>query len=262
MVRELFRGALIEHARQRPHRLVRLVVLLVLAVHLLADRGTRLTTGPLFPGSNGFLVELSEVVVNDELVVHFQPLLFRSVDTAVVEGQELSAQSRVIDPESTTRFETRLKAVFGGGLEILGLELLVILVHEPLVSNLSVPEILVDKRAAVDDRGNVVILEELGAETSPSRPGVRVGKSTVDDRNGADGAEVGDLGCRPDDQNPRISRVLVAKAIQHVVNQGVDTSASPVPNSMNFDGKDLHLDFLSSGAIKSQDRGSRGPTYD
>ena len=56
---------LVEDPALRPHRLVRLVVLLELAAHHLAHGGARLAAGVLLPSRNRLLVELLEVVVGE-----------------------------------------------------------------------------------------------------------------------------------------------------------------------------------------------------
>jgi len=87
---------LVENPGQRPQRLIRLVVLLVLVPQLLADRRAGLAAHRLLLGLNRLFVELLQIVVDDELIVHLQPLLFGRVHAAIVEEHQPPAEGRIV----------------------------------------------------------------------------------------------------------------------------------------------------------------------
>ncbi len=102
-----------------------------------------------------------------------QPFFFAGEDAAIVEVQDAAADLGVVDAQRAAGFETGIEAVLRGGLEIHGHEFLLVLVDEPLVGHLAIAEILVDKRAAVDDGAHVVPLEQSASRSRPDPPTCR-----------------------------------------------------------------------------------------
>ena len=167
------RGALVEDPAQRAEGLVGLVVLLVLLPHLLADGRAGLAARALVARHDGLLVELPQVVVRDEPFVQGDPLLLVEVDRAVVEGHHPALDRREVDAEGAAGVERRVEPVLGRRLEVLREELLPVLRLEPLVGDLPVAEILVDEGAAVDDRSDAVLGQELACPCRRARPRCR-----------------------------------------------------------------------------------------
>ncbi len=238
-------AALVEDAAERSHGLVGLVVLLELVPHFLAHGGAGLAAGMLLLGLNGLLIELAEVVIEDEFLVDLFPLGLLEVDGGVVERQEASADGGVVDAEGAAGVELRVVAVLDGGLEILGAQLLLVLVLEPLVGDAAVPEVLVGEGPAVDHGGDPVLLQHLAAQAAAAGPGVDVGELAAGHRDGADGAEVGGRRSGPHRQHTRVGRVGAAALRDGVIHQGVDAAPAAFPDAREIQRDELHVDLFA-----------------
>ncbi len=220
VVVELFRGPLVEDAAQGAHGLVRLVVLLVDAVHLLADRDAGLPAGGLLPGDNGLFVELPEVVVDNEVLVQAFSLLLGPEDSAVVESQDFCPHSGVVDTKGAAGSHLLVIAVLGGGLQVLLRQAQVVLVPEPFIGHLAVPEVLVHHGAAVDDRHNAVVPDHGAAEAAAAGPGIDVADLALVDGDRHDSSHVGMHGRGTGDQDAWVVLVAASRTFRRLCRSG------------------------------------------
>src|SRR5574341_279746 len=254
-------GPLVEDAAEGAHGLVRFVVLLELVPCLLAHRRAGLPAGMLLLGLDGFLVELLQVVVQDELLVDRQTLCLVQVDAGVVEGDDPPAQRGGVHAEGAPRVELGIISVFDGGLDIFGPELLVVLLLEPFVGHLAIAEVLVNESPAEDDGGDAMLLQHLAAEAATTRPGIDEGELPPINGHGPDGPEIGGLCRRADRQHPGVGGVLAAELFIDLVHESVDAAPSPTPDPGQLQRGDPYLDLLPVHTVQVQD-GRRGSLAD
>ncbi len=128
----------------------------------------------VFKLPQSLFIELFQVTLQDQFLVHALPLGLIKVHGGVIECEKPATDRGIVHPKGASGVELRIKAVLGRRFQGFHAQLLVVFVLEPFVGNLPVPEVLVRKRPAVDDGCDAVLLEHLAAKPSATRPGVHI----------------------------------------------------------------------------------------